>query len=112
MRRGLVQAVLLLVVQTPLAPVLAEQPQQWETATILSQKLTSESSTVFVIAGAHSYVWQESTRSPGLHHFVVLVHDQTVHDQVKFYRDGQRFVVLDDQGKKHTFRLIRAATNE
>jgi len=54
-------------------------------------------------------VWQESTRSPGWHRFIVLVHDQTVHDQVKFYRDGGWFVVLDDQGEKHKFSLVRAA---
>jgi hypothetical protein len=57
-------------------------------------------------------VWQEVARSPDWHHFIVLVHNQTVHDQLKFYRDGQWFVILDDQGEKHKFRLIRAATNE
>jgi hypothetical protein len=91
---------------------MAEQSHQWETGTVISQKLTSDSSTVAVITGAHSYVWQEVTRSPGWHHFIVLVHNQTVHDQVKFYRDGQWFVILDDQGEQHKFRLIRAATNE
>lgn len=96
----------------PCAPGMAEQPHKWETATVISQKLTSDSSTVVVFTGAHSYVWQEFTGGPDWHHFIVLGHDQTVHDQVKFYRDGQWFVIPDDQGEKHVFRLIRAATNE
>jgi hypothetical protein len=91
---------------------MAEQSQEWKTATVISQKLTSDSSTVAVITGAHSYVWQEIGPSPDWHHFIVLVHDQTVHNQVKFNRDGQWFVVLDDQGEKHKFRLTRAATNQ
>lgn len=112
MNRGLVQVVFSLVILATCAAVMAEQSHQWETATVIFQKLTSDSSTVAVITGAHSYVWQEVTRSQDRHHFIVLVHDETVHDQVKFYRDGQWFVILDDQGDKHKFRLIRAATNE
>jgi hypothetical protein len=112
MDRGLVQVVFGLVVLATCAAAMAEQSRQWETATVISQKLTSDSNTVAVITGAHSYVWQEFTRNPDWHHFIVLVHDQTVHDQVKFYRDGQWFVILDDQGEKHNFRLIRSATNE
>ncbi|MGA7108240.1 MAG: hypothetical protein WBV28_10080 [Terracidiphilus sp.] len=112
MNRGLVHVVLGSVLFATCAAVMAEQLHRWETATVLSQKLTSDSNTVAVITGAHSYVWQEVTRSPDWHHFIVLVHNQTVHDQMKFYRDGQWFVTLDDQGEKHTFRLIRAATNE
>jgi hypothetical protein len=27
---------------------------------------------------------------------------------MKFYRDGQSFVVLDNQGEKHKFRLLHA----
>jgi hypothetical protein len=91
---------------------MAEQSHQWKTAIVISQKLTSDSNTVAVITGAHSYVWKEVARDPDSHHFIVLVHDPTVHDQVKFYRDGQWFVILDDQGEKHRFRLIGAATNE
>jgi hypothetical protein len=112
MNRGLVQVVFGLVLLATCAAVMAEQSHQWKTATVISQKLTSDSNTVAVITGAHSYVWQEVTRNPDSHHFIVLVHDQTVHDQVKFYRDGRWFVILDDQGEKHKFRLIRAATNE
>jgi len=112
MNRGLVQVVIGLVVLAASTAVMAEQSHQWKTATVISQKLTSDSNTVAVITGAHSYVWQEVPRSPDSHHFIVLVHDQTVHDQVKFYRDGLWFVILDDQGEKHKFRLIRAATNE
>jgi len=112
MNRGFVQVVLGPVLLATCAAVMAEQSQQWETATVISQKLTSDSNTVAVITGAHSYVWQEVTRSPDWHHFIVLVHNRAVHDQLKFYRDGQWFVILDDQGEKHKFRLIRAATNE
>ena len=112
MNRGLVQVVLGPVLLATSAAVMAEQSPQWETATVISQKLTSDSNTVAVLTGAHSYVWQEVTRSPDWHRFIVLVHNQTVHDQLKFYRDGQWFVILDDQGEKHKFRLIRAATNE
>jgi hypothetical protein len=91
---------------------MAQQSHQWKTGIVISQKLTSDSNTVAVISGAHSYVWQEASRSPDSHHCIVLVHDQTFHEQVKFYRDRQWFVILDDQGEKHRFRLIRAATNE
>lgn len=54
--------------------------------------------------GDYRYTWEEFTRSPNWHHFVVL----TVNDQVKFYRDGRWFVVLDSQGDKHKFTLIAA----
>ena len=112
MNRGLVEVAFGLVTLVTCAAVMAEQSHKWETATVISQKLTSDSSTVVAVTGAHSYVWQEFTRSPDWHHFIVLVHNQTVHDQVKFYRDGQWFVILDDQDEKHKFRLIREATNE
>lgn len=112
MNRRLVQIAFGLVIPATCAAAMAEQSHQWKTAIVISQKLTSDSNTVAVITGAHSYVWQEVSRSSDSHHFLVLVHDQTVHDQVKFYRDGQWFVILDDQGEKHKFRLVRAATNE
>jgi hypothetical protein len=112
MSRSLVKVVFGLVLLGTCAAAMAERSHQWKTATVISQKLTADSNTVAVITGAHSYVWQEVTGSPGSDHFIVLVHDQTVHGQVKFYRDGQWFVILDDQGEKHKFSLIRAATNE
>ena len=105
--------------------VMAEKPHQWETATVISQNLGSspagtyrgplgsgqatvpiniKSNIVVVETGDYRYTWQEFTRSPNWHHFVVL----TVNDKVKFYRDGQWFVVLDSQGKKHNFTLIGA----
>ena len=112
MKRGLVEIVFGLGVLLICAGVIAEQPHQWKTATVISQKLTPDSNTVAVIAGAHSYVWQEMSRSTDSHHFIVLVHDPTVHDRVKFYRDGEWFVVVDNAGEKHRFRLIREATNE
>jgi len=106
-------------------PVLAEKPHQWETAIVVSQNLGStpagvysgpvgtgqiaapislRSNIVVVDTGEYRYTWQEFTRSPNWHHFVVL----TVNDQVKFYRDGQWFVVLDSENKKHKFTLIGA----
>jgi hypothetical protein len=112
MNRGLVQVVFGLVLFATYAAGIAEQSHQWKTATVISQQLTSDSNMVAVITGAHSYVWQEIARNPDRHHFIVLVDDPTVHEQVKFYRDGQWFVILDDQGEKHKFRLIRTATNE
>lgn len=104
---------------------MAEKPHQWETATVISQNLGSNpvgaysgpvgtgqvaapinlrSNIVVVDTGNYRYTWQEFTRSPNWHHFLVL----TVNDQVKFYRDGQWFVVLDNQNKKHKFGLIGA----
>ena len=59
------------------------------------------SNIVVVETGAYRYTWQELTRSPNWHHFVVL----TVNDEVRFYRDGQWFMVLGSQGKKHKFTL-------
>jgi len=106
----------------------AEKPKQWETDTVISQNLGSSSAgtyngplgagqatvpirlrsnVVVVDTGEYRYTLQESTRSPNWHHFVVL----TVNDEVKFYRDGQSFVVLDNQGKKHKFTLVGAAKN-
>src|SRR5579863_889207 len=112
MNRGLVQVVFGLVLPATCASVIAQQSHQWQTATVISQNLTSDSNTVAVITGAHSYVWQELAPDPSGHRFIVLAHDPNLHDQVKFYRDGQWFVILDHQGEKHKFRLIRAATNE
>ena len=111
MNRGLVR-VFVLVILAMSSGAAAEQAHQWKTGTVISQQLTSDSNTVAVIAGAHSYVWQEVSPSTAPHHFIVLVHDQTVREQVKFYREGQWFVILDDEGKKHQFRLMRSATNE
>lgn len=108
MNRGLVQVVCGLILATCPA-VIAEKPHQWETATVISQKLTLDSNTVVVFTGAYSYVLQEFTRSPDWHYFIVLVNDRTVHDQVKFYRNGQWFVFLDNQGEMHKFSVIRAA---
>jgi len=109
MKRNLAQVAFGLAALTTGAAVRAEKPRQWEAATVISQKLTSDSSTVVVDTGGYSYVWQEFMPSPDRHHFIVLVHDQTVHEQVKLYRDGKWFVVLDDQGEKHRFSLVRAA---
>ena len=54
-------------------------------------------------------MWQEITSGSDWRHFIVLSgHDRIAHEQVKFYRDGQWFVVLDDQGEKHKFCLLHS----
>src|ERR1700733_6409375 len=121
--RCFVQALLMLTVSFS---VMAEKPHQWETATVISQNLGSSpagiysgpvgtgqvaapinlrSNTVVVETGEYRYTWQEFTRSPNWHHFIVL----TVNDKVEFYRDDRWFVVLDAQKKEHKFALIGAA---
>lgn len=113
MKRVLVPIVFGLAILPAGVAVRAQEPHRWETGTILSQKLTSTSNTIFVNTGAYSYVWQELTRSPNRHNFIVLTgDDQTVHGAVKFYRDGQWFVVLDKEGQEHKFSLIRSAKSE
>lgn len=123
--RYLVQTLFSLLMLTISIAVVAEKHEQWETATVISQNLGSSqagtytgslgggiatvpinlrSNIVVVDTGAYRYTWQEFTRSPNWHHFVVL----TVNDEVKFYRDGQWFMVLDNQGKKHKFAVIGA----
>lgn len=123
-RRSLKVAFSLLMMTTSVC-LMAENSHQWETATVVSQILGSNRAGVYVgPLGAGSiaapinirsnmvvveteqyrYRWQEFTRSPNWHHFIVL----TVNDEVKFYRDGQWFVVLDNQNKKHKFTLIGA----
>jgi hypothetical protein len=112
MNRSLIQTVFGLAILATCASLAAEQSHQWRTATVISQNLTSDSNTVAVVTGAYSYVWQEVTGGSDSHHFIRLLHDQTVHDQVKFYRDRAWFVILDKEGEKHKFRLVRTATNE
>ena len=129
MNRGLVQVIFGRVGLTTCAAVM-EESHQWETATVISQTLGSspmgecsgqagsgdvaaptnrKSNTVGVDTGTYRYSWQEFTGGSDWHHFIVLTgHNQTVHDQVKFYRDGQWFVVLDNLGEKHKFCLLHA----
>ena len=121
MKRGLVQVVLGLVVVINSAAVTAEESYKWETATVISQtigrspmgecseQVGSHSNTVVVDTGTYRYSWQELTDGSDWHHFIVLTgHDRIAHEQVKFYRDGQWFVVLDDQGEKHRFCLLHS----
>jgi hypothetical protein len=125
MNRRLVQVFSSVLLLTAAVSVLAETPHQWEAATVVSQNLGSsragvyegplgsgrvtapinlKSNIVVVETAGYKYTWQEFTRSPNWHHFVVLI----VNEEVKFYRDGQWFVVLDSEGKKHKFTLIGA----
>lgn len=121
MKPGLVHVVFGLVVLATCAPVIAEESQQWETATVISQTIGSspmgdcggqfagKSNTVVVDIGTYRYSWQEVTSGSDWRHFIVLTgHDRIAHEQVKFYRDGHWFVILDDQGEKHKFCLLQS----
>ena len=121
MKRGLVQIVFGLFILIASAVVLAEESHQWETATVISQTIGSspmgecggqlggKSNTVVVDTGTYRYSWQEITSASDRDHFIVLTgHDRIAHEQVKFYRDGQSFVVLDNQGEKHKFCLLHS----
>ncbi len=130
MKHGPVQVVFGLFILIASAVVVAEESHQWETATVISQTIGSspmgectgqvgsgavaaptnrKSNTVVVDAGRYRYSWQELTGGSDWHQFIVLTgHDHIAHEQVKFYRDDQWFVVLDDQGEKHKFCLLHA----
>jgi len=54
MKRSLAQVVFGIAALTTCAVARAGKPHQWETATVISQKLTSDSSTVVVDTGAYS----------------------------------------------------------
>lgn len=120
MKHGLVQVVLGLVVLATCAAVIAKESQQWETATVISQtigsspmgecggQLDGKSNTVVVDTGTYRYSWQEITSGSDWDHFIVLSGDRIAHERVKFYRDGHRFVVLDNQGEKHKFCLLQS----
>jgi hypothetical protein len=110
---------------------MAEESHPWETATVISQTIgrspmgecsgqagvaaptNRKSNTVVVDAGRYRYSWQEVTGDLDGHDFIVLTgHDGIAHDQIKFYREGQWFVVLDNQGEKHKFCLLHAMAFE
>lgn len=105
--------------------MFAEKPHSWEIGTVVSQNLGSQAAGVYdapmgnariaaplylktnivvVETQQYQYRWQEYTRSPNFHHFLVLI----VNDEVKFYRDGSWFIVLDNNNKKHKFALVGA----
>lgn len=123
MNRSFVQCLLMLTI--PLSAI-AGKLHQWETAIVISQSLGSTTAGVYggplgagqiaapinltsnlvvVETGEYRYTWQEFTRSPNWHHFIVL----TVNDELKFYREGRWFVVVDSQKREHKFALIGAA---
>lgn len=121
MKSGLVPLVFGAIILATCAAVVAEEPQQWETATVISQTIGSspmgecggqsggKSNTVVVDTGTNRYSWQEITSGSDWHHFIILAgHDRTAHEQVKFYRDGHWFVILDDHGDKHRFCLLQS----
>jgi hypothetical protein len=57
---------------------------------------------------AHGSAYKASRYSPS----TLSVAKTDGYHPVKFYRDGQWFVVLDNRGEKHKFSLIRAAKFE
>ena len=134
MKRDLVQVVFSLFILTSSAAVMAKEPHQWETATVISQSIgrsvmgecaervagspvaapaNRKSNTVVVDTGRHRYALQELTGGSHWNHFILLTgHDRVAHEQVKFYRVGQLFVFLDSEGEKHEFCLLHATTFE
>ena len=91
-------ALSLLILITPIS-VRAEKPHQWETATVISQNLGTRqagtyvgplgagqvaapinlrSNVVVVDTGDYRYSWEEFTRSPNWHHFVVLTSKELI----------------------------------
>ena len=134
MKRDLVQVVFSLFILSTSATVMAKEPHQWETATVISQNIgrsvmgecrervrgssvaapaNHKSNTIVVDTGRQRYSLQELTGGSHWNHFVVLTgHDGVAHEQVKFYRVGQLFVVLDNQGEKHEFCLLHATSFE
>ena len=121
MKPGLIQILCSVVFLAACVAVIAEEPQQSETATVISQTIGSspmgdcggqfegKSNTVVVDTGKYRYSLQEVTGDPDWHHFIVLNgHDRIAHEQVKFYRDDHLFVMLDDQGEKHKFCLLQS----
>jgi len=130
MKHGPVRVVFGLVMLIASAVMVAEESHQWETATVISQTIGSspmgdcsgqvgsgavaartnrKSNTVVVDTGRYRYSLQELIGGSDWHQFIVLTgHDHVAHEQVKFYRDGQSFVVLDNQGETHKFCLLHA----
>ena len=130
MKHGPLQFVFGLFILTLRAVAVAGESHQWETATVISQTIgfspmgecsgqvasdpvaeptNRKSNTVVLDTGRYRYSLQELTGGPDWHQFIVLTgHDHIAHEQVKFYRDGQGFVVLGNQGEKHRFCLLHA----
>jgi len=100
--------------------VNAEKPHNWETAKVISQNLGSAAAgtysapigdatvavplyrqwnVVVVETEQYRYEWQEQSERK-----VIL----TVNDYVRFYRDGNWFIVMDSKNKKHKFALTSA----
>jgi hypothetical protein len=102
----------------------AEKPRAWETARVISQDLNTQqagtysgplgngtvavpvyrrSNHVIVETDNYRFGWDEIGRTP-----LIL----PVNEQIRFYRDGKFFVVLDSENKKHKFVLSGAIKKE
>jgi hypothetical protein len=96
----------------------AEKQHNWEQGTVLSQDLSSynagavampigtmiaavpiarRSNTVVIDARAAKYTWSEIGKNT-----IIL----PVNGVISFYRDGNAFIVLDTNHKKHKFALV------
>ena len=112
-----VLSLLLLIVSTL---ALAEKERAWETARVISQDLRTHTGAAYggpfgpgpmVVPVAYTtnivvvetkdyrYTWSEHSKKK------VVV---PVRGMIRFYRDGDYFVVLDTNGKKHKFALLKA----
>lgn len=114
------------LVMLPAIAVTAKKPITWETATVVEQHTSSDaagayaapigagtiavpiyrlSNIVVVDVGSYRYQWLEhsSGRSYGVF---------AVHDTLRFYRDGNWFMIADSKGKAHKFSLIAAERRE
>jgi hypothetical protein len=121
MRRTLT---LLFAITLFVLPSFAAKQKNWETAKVISQEFdaiggsavtmprgtmhaafpltrTRHYSIVVVETAKSRMTWSESGKHP-----ITLM----VNGSIQFYRDGDRFVVLDFQQKKHKFVLIGMST--
>ena len=113
-------AVIAVVVLLASTLAFAEKERAWEMAKVVSQDLRTHTGAAYggpfgpgpmIVPVAYTtniavvetkdyrYTWSEHSKKK-----VVL----PVHGTIRFYRDGDYFVVLDTNGKKHKFGLLKA----
>ena len=103
-------------------PVFAKTNPQTETAKVISQDISAQqggyammpigtsvvgmpinhrSNLVIVETASHRLTWAETGNKA-----IVL----PVNGEIKFYRDGDLFIVMDSKNKKHKFALMHMET--
>ncbi len=108
----------LLLCGTNMSICAAEKKHHWESATVISQSLTSSQAGTYVApVGTAAIAVQIYRRS----NYVVVETDTQrlawsevgrsavilpVNGVIEFYRDGNKFIVLDAKKKKHKFVLV------